>query len=137
MPNNRVVLDTNIFVGGGFNKASHSAEIIQSIRDGRLVLVWDKATRRETMKVVSQIPPLDWKKFEDLFQDENEFKGKTDAARFTHVEDPNDRKFAALADAAGAILVSKDDHLLNTRRQSAVRIYTPGEFISWWKGENE
>jgi predicted nucleic acid-binding protein len=137
MPKNRIVLDTNIFVGAGFNKASHSAALIDAVREGQLILVWNEATRQETEKVVTQIPPLNWPDFAPLFDEGEPFDGKTHEDQFPHVEDPADRKFAALADAAGAILVSNDDHLLNTRRQAAVRIYTPGEFMARWKGGTE
>jgi uncharacterized protein len=41
----RVVLDTNVFVGAGFNPRSHSALLLDAVRDGRLRMVWDDAIR--------------------------------------------------------------------------------------------
>ena len=42
-----VVLDTNVFVAAGFNRGSHSAWLVEAVRDGRLRMVWDNATRAE------------------------------------------------------------------------------------------
>jgi predicted nucleic acid-binding protein len=45
------------------------------------------------------------------------------------VGDPNDRKFAALARVAGAILVSNDDHLLARREEASITVLTSGEYV--------
>ncbi len=42
-----VVLDTNVFVAAGFNPGSHSARIVEAVRNGRLRMVWDNATQAE------------------------------------------------------------------------------------------
>lgn len=129
MPNTRVVLDTNIFVAAGFNPSSSAAQIIRAVREGRLTLVWDEATRAESRKIVEQIPPLDWEDVAGLFQPEGEYAGETYAATYSAVEDPDDRKFAALADFAGAILVSNDEHLLSVREELDLPIMTSSEFV--------
>jgi predicted nucleic acid-binding protein len=46
-PAPHVVLDTNVFVGAGFNPRSHSALLLDAVRDGRLRMVWDDATHKE------------------------------------------------------------------------------------------
>jgi predicted nucleic acid-binding protein len=124
-----VVVDTNTFTAAGFNEDSHSARVIDAIRDGRLRLVWNEATRAETRRVIEQIPPLDWGGFADLFRDENRYDGETDETRYTHVPDETDRKFAALAGAAGATLITADDDLLGTREEGDVYIVEPREFF--------
>jgi predicted nucleic acid-binding protein len=125
-----VVLDTNIFVGAGFNPRSDSARIVAAVREGRLRMVWNEATRRETERILRKIPPLHWSEFSDLFRDDACFAGETHPNKFAVVPDPEDRKFAALATAVGASLVTLDAHLLDQREQSEVSILPPTEFLA-------
>lgn len=61
---------------------------------------------------------------------EDRYTGTTDRKSFAFIEDPDDRKFAALAHAAGAILISNDDDLLRHRDRLEFPVLTPGEV---WK----
>lgn len=124
-----VVLDTNIFVAAGFRPGSDSARIVQQVRDGALRLLWNEETYRETRHIVRKIPPLSWDRIADLFREEDRYSAPTDPERFGDVPDPNDRKFAALAAASGAALITQDEHLLAGREQSPASILTPGEFM--------
>ena len=123
-----IVRDTNVFVGAGFNPASASARIISEIRAGRLQMVWDDATRREIERIVRKIPPLSGMEVADLFRPEDRCEGDTRLEQFTHIPDPDDRKFAALSEATGAALITSDEHLLSAREQARAPIQTPGEF---------
>jgi uncharacterized protein len=123
-----VVLDTNVFVAAGFNPRSHSARLVKAIRDGRMHLIWDEATRAEIEHIVRQIPPLSWNTIADLFREEDRFRGETHPNDFGYVPDPADRKFAALANAAQVPLVTSDAGLLSARPHSHVPVLTPGEF---------
>jgi uncharacterized protein len=125
----KVVLDTNIFVAAAFNRRSSAARIVQRLREGSWLLVWNQATRRETEAVLTQIPPISWEEFADLFTAAAEFSGDTEPERFSYIEDADDRKFAALAEAAGAVLVSNDDHLLSQRAQLPFAVMTARELI--------
>ncbi|WP_349368642.1 PIN domain-containing protein [Salinarimonas sp.] len=124
----RIVVDTNAFVAAGFNPGSASARVLAAVREGRLALVWDEATRAETKHVLSRIPRLLWEDAESLFREENRFGGETDPEAFGMVEDPADRKFAALAAAADAVLITSDDHLLAHAGALPCRVETPGAF---------
>jgi len=124
-----VVLDTNVFVAAGFNRGSHSAWLVEAVRDGRLRMVWDNATRAEIEHVMRQIPRLSWNGIADLFRAEDRFGGSTHPDAFGFVSDPADRKFAALADAARATLVTSDAGLLNAGGQMTVRVLKPSEFV--------
>jgi predicted nucleic acid-binding protein len=128
MAERSVVLDTNVFVAAGFNPHSASARIVESVRAGRLRMVWNEETRRETESVVRQIPPLSWGSFAGLFRPEERAPADVPLARFAYIPDPADRKFAALAKSTGAVLVTADDHLLGTRDRAEVQIVTPAEF---------
>lgn len=123
-----VVLDTNVFVGGGFNPGSGSADMIAAVRDGRLRMAWSDATRAETRRILDRIPPLAWAPVEGLFRMEDRVEVEVDEARWAGVPDPEDRKFAALAMAADAVLVSSDRHLLDHVPELEVR--PPGR---WWR----
>jgi predicted nucleic acid-binding protein len=122
------VLDTNVFVAAGFSSGSHSARLVKAVRDGRLRMVWDDATRAETEHVMRQIPRLSWTGIADLFRSENRFGGSTHPEAFGFVPDPADRKFAALAEAAQAPLVTSDAGLLNAGDHMAVPVLKPSEF---------
>jgi len=124
-----VVLDTNIFVAAGFNANSGAAQIIEALRSGHLRLVWDDQTYQETQHILAKIPPLRWEKFAELFREPGRFGGPTHPQGFEHVPDPADRKFAALAAATGAVLITLDADLLNSREQAAVTILRPSEFL--------
>ena len=123
-----VVLDTNVWVAAGFRPRSASGRLIEQVRQGEVRLVWDRATREETEHVLRKIPPLSWEAVASLFHDEDRFAGPTDPERFDFVADPADRKFAALAEAAGVPLVSLDEHLLGARSRLTVPVLTPGEW---------
>jgi uncharacterized protein len=123
------VLDTNVFVAAGFNPRSHSARLVEAVRDGRLRMIWDDSTRDEVQHILRQIPRLSWSSIADLFRDTDRFGGPTHPSQFQFVPDPDDRKFAALADAAQVPLVTSDAGLLNVRSLAAVPILKPGEFV--------
>jgi predicted nucleic acid-binding protein len=121
-------LDTNVFVAAGFNRDSDSAWILQQVERGSLRLIWNEETRRETERIVRKIPPLSWESIAPLFREENCCREETRPEQFLAVPDPEDRKFAALAEATGATLVTLDGHLLQAREGLDLRIVTPSGF---------
>lgn len=123
-----VVLDTNLFVAAGFNPRSHSAALLRAVEQGTHTLVWNAATLAETRKIITQIPHLSWEPFAGLFAQAHEWTAPTRPDDFDDVRDRDDRKFAALAAAAGAVLVTNDDHLLSVRDRFPGEILTPTEF---------
>jgi predicted nucleic acid-binding protein len=128
MPSPAVVLDTNVLVAAGFNPRSASASIVDAVKQARLRMVWNEATRREIERIVQQIPPLRLQPVADLFRPENQILAATHPEDFAEIPDPEDRKFAALARAAGATLISNDKHLLASRDHLNLPVLTPGEF---------
>ncbi|UEM22196.1 PIN domain-containing protein [Skermanella mucosa] len=125
----RLILDTNVFVAAGFNPGSNAAAVVEAVREGRYRLAWAEATRRETETVVRRIPGLDWSRLAGLFAASGEHRGPLDVSSFSRVEDPGDRKFAALAWATGAALITSDAHLLSCRDELPVTVLTPREFV--------
>ena len=124
-----VVADTNLFVASGFNSDCDAARVLAEVRAGALLLVWDDATRRETERVVRKIRPLAGADFSDLFRPSGRYDGPTQPGPFGFVPDPADRKFAALAAATGAVLLTNDRHLLAGRPHAGLTVLTPVEFV--------
>ena len=124
------VIDTNVFVAAGFNPRSASARVLAAVRQGRLQLIWNKPTQRETEMILRRIPRLDWERVAILFQPEGEFTGPVDPGTFVLVRDPDDRKFAALSAAAKRPLVTNDNHLLADRNIIGIDALTPRAFLA-------
>lgn len=131
----KVVLDTNVLIAAGFNRSCSSARIVQAIEDGQLEMVWNEATRRESQNVISEIPPQAWGRIESLFNKRTKFNGET-PGNFSLVKDPDDRKYAALASAAGAILITNDEHLMKVRAGLGLAVMSPKEFLEHWQALN-
>ncbi len=125
-----IVLDTNVFVAAAFRPGSASRRLVEAVRRGELRLVWDDATRRETETVLGRIPVISADDMVELFREEHRFRGATDSAAFAAVPDPEDRKFAALAAAAGATLVSMDRALLGAAGAAGFTALPPGAFLA-------
>ena len=123
-----VILDTNVFVAAGFNPRSASARILRQVRQGRLRMVWSQPTRRETQRIVEKIPPLSWERVRDLFREEDRCSDEVMLSAYDFIRDPDDRKFAALADATGAALVTNDDDLLTHRQRVPFEVLTPHDY---------
>jgi predicted nucleic acid-binding protein len=130
VPMEGIVIDTNVSVAAGFNAKSASAHILAAIRERRFRLVWNEPTRRETEFVLRRIPPLGWNKFADLFRPEGEFTGRVDPDDFVFIEDPDDRKFAALGAAAKVPLVTNDHDLLAHRNLIGFDALTPAALLA-------
>jgi len=123
-----VVLDTNVLVAAGFNPRSASARIVDAVKQEQVRMVWSDATRREIERIMHQIPPMRAQAVAPLFRRSDRFSGPTHPERFAEIPDPDDRKFAALAQAAGAVLLSNDQHLLGHRDRMELTVLTPSEF---------
>ena len=91
-------------------------------------MIWNETTRREAQHILDKIPPLSWNNVAELFRKQNCHHGETNPNKFDFVPDPDDRKFAALADATGAVLLTNDDDLLSNRDHARLEILTPGEY---------
>ena len=122
-----VILDTNVFVAAGFNQRSASAYILAQVRSGRLRMIWNEQTRRETRHILDKIPPLSWSSVAELFRKEDCHHGEIAPEEFDFIPDPDDRKFAALSEATGAVLLTNDDDLLSNRDRAGLEILTPRE----------
>jgi predicted nucleic acid-binding protein len=122
-----IVIDTNVFVAAGFKPGSGAGQVVQAVRDGRVRMPWSDATRQEIESVMTKIPPVSWPAVADLFRAEDRVEGRPGEGDLEWVGDAADRKFAAVARAVGATLVSNDDHLLARRDEASITVLTSGE----------
>ncbi|MDG5813951.1 putative toxin-antitoxin system toxin component, PIN family [Chitinispirillales bacterium ANBcel5] len=126
--NASVVVDTNVFVAAAFNANSASARIVRAIGDNTVNMVWNDRTRDEIVFTISRIPLLSSKSVERLFRRDKKFEKKLNEEDYVSIEDPADRKFAALAFESNSTLISSDMHLLGKRRALKVTVLSPQEF---------
>ncbi|MEM6624888.1 MAG: putative toxin-antitoxin system toxin component, PIN family [Pseudomonadota bacterium] len=124
----RAILDTNVFVGAGFNRHSASYKLIDAARHRRLIQVWAPETLAETQRVLDKIPRLSFAAVSDVFADAGRHDGALDLAAVDFVTDPEDRKFAALSLAAGAAIVTSDDDLLSHAER--LNVWKPSAFLT-------
>ena len=116
-----------MFVAAAFRPASASGRLVAAARGGRLVAVWNAATRAEAERVVGQIPPLAGLDVGAVFGEAGRWDGPLDLGPFAHVEGQLDRQLAALAAAAGVPLVSADRPLAEGARAAGVAVLRPAE----------
>ena len=128
----KVVLDSNVFVATAFNRGSSSARLVEWVRSGRLRLMWHHSTLQETRHQLQKIPPISWDPFADLFAGENRIEGELPLESYQFIGDRDDRKFAAVAERAGAVLVSNDQDLLSAAARLRVPVLTTGEAVARW-----
>jgi predicted nucleic acid-binding protein len=126
-----VILDTNVFVAAGFRPGSASGQLVAAVAAGRLSLVWHARTQAEARRILTRVPRLGWAPVAALFRAEDEHPAPldTEAAVFAIIPDAADRKFAALAMATGAVVVSADDDLLGVRDHLPVAVRRPREML--------
>ncbi|MFA7431908.1 MAG: hypothetical protein WCZ23_17260, partial [Rhodospirillaceae bacterium] len=84
-------------------------------------------------RILGRVPRLSWVAVAGLFRPEDRYPGALDRDAFAVVPDRADRKFAALAAATGAVLVTADDDLLGVRDALAdlgVTVLRPSQILS-------
>ena len=132
-----VLVDSTSIVSGSLSRRRASAAIMHAVRLDHLRMAWNESTRQETDRIMHQIPPLRNHSIATLFRAEGRFDGAVDLERFIAIPDPDDRKFAALAHAAGAVLVSNDAHLLESSGDDELTVFNAGAFRSRYLGAEE
>jgi hypothetical protein len=126
----KIVVDTNLFVAGYFNKESASAKILKMIKESKIQILWTEKIKKEVEKVIRDIKAGErfQKEIKKIFREENKVKPKF---RIREIKgDPEDNKFleAAYFGKAEAI-ISNDQHLLNLKEFQNIPIFTPKNFL--------
>lgn len=133
-----MILDTNIFVAAGFNPQSNAGRILERVSSGTLFMIWHAQTLEEIRYIINKIPPLarSWPSIAPLFRPECCYPWPLSLEDFRYIPDPADRKFAALAAATGATVITLDSDLLTTRHLALPLILRPHEFWQRWGQED-
>jgi len=130
----RVVLDTNVLVGGAYAEGSASRRVIEACLNGELTAVLSPALRREYEQILRQAVRV--RGFDGALRqllDEAEIVEPERTPRVVP-DDPEDDKLVAVAVAAGAAaLITNDRHLLALDPHGPVRIVRPAEFVRLWR----
>jgi hypothetical protein len=126
----KVVLDTNLFIGGYWNKKSASYKIIDLCIKEKFIPVFTSQTKKEINFILNNIKAHQKykKKIEKFFQNGKEIKN---IKRLKIIkEDPEDDKFLECAKAAKAdYIITNDRHLLNLKKFGKIKIIRPSNFI--------
>jgi predicted nucleic acid-binding protein len=117
-----------VFVAAGFNPRSASARIVEAVKQKQVRMVWNETTCREIEHILQKIPLLRAHPVAELFRTSDRFTAAIHPERFAFIPDSDGHTFAALAQAAGATLVSNDEHLLHYRDRMDVSVLTPEAF---------
>lgn len=126
----KIVIDTNLFVAGYFNKESVSRRILEMIERGGLQMLWNEAIKAELERILKNIKAKEKykRKIAKLFKEENRIQSQFKIKEIK--EDPEDNKFleAAYFGKAEAI-ISSDQHLLKLGQFKNIPILTPKNFL--------
>ncbi len=121
----RVVIDTNLFIAGFFNRHSFSYEIIKLAKAGKIDIVWTDPILKE-IKFIAKNVKAD--KFllalSDIFQEKNKVRKYK---RLNIIkDDPADNKFLEAAVYGRAdLIISSDKHLLKLKKFKDILIVSP------------
>lgn len=123
-------MDTNLFVAAYWNKESASAQILRSIVQGQLKLLYTRSIKKEVLHILDNIKVkrdyLDY--VENIFSNSRFIKPRKHVSVIA--DDPHDNKYLDCAIYGRArFIITNDKHLLKLGHYRSVRIIRPGEFI--------
>jgi len=126
----KIVIDTNLFVAGYFNKDSASAKILEMAKRGKIQVLWTEEIRKEVERIIKNIKAKKkfQKEIQKIFKEENKIEPRFKIKEIK--EDPEDNKFLECAYFGEAqVIVSSDRHLLSLEHFRGIPIYTPKTFV--------
>ncbi|MDP3993492.1 MAG: putative toxin-antitoxin system toxin component, PIN family [bacterium] len=131
----RVVIDTNILIGGADDESSHAFKIIKEVIDGRIEAFANHQTMSENRQMLRKL--VKDREYRELLE---EFFRKLNIVKtykaVNVVSDPEDNKLIESAVSAGAeYLITNDKEVLDIDEYHGTKIITPEEF--WSKYQNE
>ena len=131
----RVVIDTNILVGGADDESSYAFKIIKEVIDGRLEAFATHQTMSENRQMLRKLVK-DRTYRETLEEFFRNLKIVKPFKRLDVVSDPEDNKLFESAAAANAdYLISNDREVLDIGEFRKASVVTPSEF--WSKYDNQ
>ena len=131
----RVVIDTNILIGGADDESSHAFKIIKAVIDGRLEAYATHQTMSENRQMLRKLVKdrAYRETLEDFFRNLQIVKPYK---RLDVVSDPEDNKLFESAAAVGAdYLITNDREVLDVGEYGKTKVLPPLEF--WAKYTEE
>jgi len=131
----RVVIDTNILIGGADDENSHSFKIIKEVIDGRLRAFVTHQTMKEN-KLLLRKSVKDWEYKELLSEYFRRLKIVRRKVKLDVVGDKEDNKLFESAVSSGAkYLITSDREVLDIGEYEGVEVINPERF--WTRYQNE
>lgn len=129
----KVVIDTNILIGGAYDELSYSNQIIKEVIEGRIeAFATHQAMKENRLLLRKTVKDREYKKFlEAYFKKLTIVKRKK---RLNVVADPDDNKFLESAVAAPAdYIITSDREVLDVEEYEGIKVVHPGEFWAVYK----
>ncbi len=127
----RIVIDTNILIGGADDESSYAFKIIKDVIEGRLEAYATHQTMGENRQMLRKlVRDREYKEtLEEFFRNLQIVKPYK---RLDVVSDPEDNKLFESATASGAdYLITNDREVLDIGEYKSAKVVTPTEF--WMK----
>jgi len=133
----RVVIDTNILIGGAYDENSYSYKIIREVISGRLMAFATHKTMRENKTLLGQaVTDSNYRELlESYFRRLQIVRRKE---RLDVISDKEDNKLFESAVAADAdFLITNDREVLDVEEFAGAAVVTPEEFWTKYKAKSE
>ncbi len=125
----RVVIDTNVLVGGAYASFSASRQIIDACLRGELVAVLSPSLRREYELILGRAVRI--RGYDEALRQFLDGAEVVEPAAVLRVvpDDPEDDKLIATAlEANAGFIITNDHHLLSLDPYGQIRILRPADF---------
>lgn len=126
----KVIVDTNIFVGANWAKGSASYRIIEALQKDKLKLIYSDDIYRENRLILgkAKIRKEFNESVEEIFKKGIKVTPKLKIKMIK--DDPDDDKYLSCAKESNAkYIISNDKHLLDIRKFGKTKIIRSSEFI--------
>lgn len=133
----KVVIDTNILIGGAYDESSVAFKIIKGVIDGRLEAYATHQTMSENRQMLRKlVRDREYREFlEEFFR---RLKIVKVYEPVDVVPDPEDNKLFWSAVSSGAdFLISKDNEVLDVGEYHDTQVVTPEEFWAKYQGDQD
>ncbi len=130
----RVVIDTNVLVGGAYASSSASRRIIDACLRGELVAVLSPSLRREYELILGRAVRI--RGYDEAlrqFLDGAEVVEPPAVLRVVPDDPEDDKLIAAALGGSAGFIITNDQHLLGLDLYGPIHILRPAVFIRLWQ----
>lgn len=130
----RVVIDTNVLVGGAYAPMSASRQVIDACLRGELVAVQSPSLHKEYEHILEKAVRVHG--YDEALRQFLEKAEVVEPAIVPRVvpDDPEDDKLVAAALGGNAgFIITNDRHLLDLDPYGLIRIHRPADFVRLWQ----